>query len=92
MLTKDVTIRNESGFHIRPAQLFTEKAASFQSDVKVIVHKDADNTEVDGKSILGLMTLGLEKGSVITIATEGSDAEAALDALTSLVESGFGEA
>lgn len=92
MLSKEVTIRNESGFHIRPAQLFTEKAAAFQSAIKIITDNAPNHTEVDGKSILGLMTLGLAKGSVITIATEGPDAQEALDALVELVESGFGEA
>ncbi|MDQ1914395.1 HPr family phosphocarrier protein [Paenibacillus sp. GD4] len=91
MLTKEVTIRNESGFHIRPAQLFTEKAAEFQSSVGVKFHNGTDLTEIDGKSILGLMTLGLEKGSVITITTDGPDAGQAMEALVELVESGFGE-
>ncbi|UUZ80515.1 HPr family phosphocarrier protein [Paenibacillus sp. P26] len=92
MLSKDMTIRNASGFHIRPAQLFTEKAAAFKADITVQVQKNSDQVEVDGKSVLGLMTLGLEKGSVIRITTNGTDAQEALDALAQLVESGFGEA
>ncbi|MDO3676254.1 HPr family phosphocarrier protein [Paenibacillus ehimensis] len=92
MLTKEVTIRNASGFHIRPAQLFTEKATTFQSKIKVNFHKESDTVEADGKSILGLMTLGLEKGSVITLSADGPDEREALDSLVELVESGFGEA
>ncbi|MFD0694470.1 HPr family phosphocarrier protein [Paenibacillus sp. GCM10027628] len=92
MISKELTIRNESGFHIRPAQLFTEKAASFQSTVKIQYINEPNNVIVDGKSILGLMTLGLEKGSVITVTTDGPDEQAALDALAELVDSGFGEA
>lgn len=92
MLTKEVTIQNESGFHIRPAQLFTEKAGAYQSTVTIKYHNGSDFVDIDGKSILGLMTLGLEKGSVISIATNGPDAQEALDALVELVESGFGEA
>jgi phosphocarrier protein HPr len=90
MYSKETTIQNATGFHIRPAQLFTEKASAFQSTVKLKVN--ATNTEVDGKSILGLMTLGLEKGAVITITAEGSDEEQAVEELVKLVESGFGEA
>lgn len=90
MLTKEVTIRNATGFHIRPAQLFTEQAAKFQSQVNVLVKEQG--VKVDGKSILGLMTLGLGQGSVIEISVEGPDEEQALESLVQLVESGFGEA
>lgn len=89
MLTKEVTIRNATGFHIRPAQLFTEQAAKFQSQVNILV-KD-QGVKVDGKSILGLMTLGLSQGNVIEISADGSDEEEALESLVQLIESGFGE-
>lgn len=90
MFAKEITIQNASGFHIRPAQLFTEKAGAFQS--KILIKPQGTNTEVDGKSILGLMTLGLGKGSVITLSAEGPDEEQAVNDLSQLVESGFGEA
>lgn len=90
MLTKEVTIRNESGFHIRPAQLFTEKAAAYQS--AVMLKPEGMDAHIDGKSILGLMTLGLSKGAVIAISADGPDEAEAVDALVALVESGFGEA
>lgn len=89
MLNKEVTIRNATGFHIRPAQLFTEQAVKFQSQVNILV-KDQD-VKVDGKSILGLMTLGLSLGSVIEISADGPDEEKALESLVQLVEGGFGE-
>ena len=85
MITKETTIRNASGFHIRPSQLFVEKAAQFKS--QIILQQG-----IDGKSILGLMTLGLEKGSTLTISADGPDEKEAIEALTELVESGFGEA
>lgn len=90
MATATTTIRNESGFHVRPAQLFSETAATFQSSV--ILQPQGSSSQIDGKSILGLMTLGLTKGAVLTIITEGPDEEAALASLTKLVENGFGEA
>ncbi|MDF2922138.1 MAG: hypothetical protein K0R57_1052 [Paenibacillaceae bacterium] len=84
-----ITIRNESGFHIRPAQLFTEKAATYQSTI--LLQPEGHSAQIDGKSILGLMTLGLTKGTVLRITTEGPDEAEALDTLIKLVESGFGE-
>ncbi|WP_438448700.1 HPr family phosphocarrier protein [Gorillibacterium sp. sgz5001074] len=89
MHTRQVTIRNESGFHIRPAQLFTEKAGAYQSSVTI--QPEGTDTAVDGKSILGLMTLGLSKDAVISISAEGPDEAEAVAALAELVESGFGE-
>lgn len=89
MQTVQVTIKNESGFHIRPAQLFTEKAGAFQSSI--LLKPEGMDMAVDGKSILGLMTLGLSKDAVLTITAEGSDEAEAVRVLAELVESGFGE-
>ncbi|EXX87920.1 serine kinase [Paenibacillus darwinianus] len=90
MKSIQLTIRNEAGFHIRPAQLFTEKAGAFESTVTL--RPEGSDTVADGKSILNLMTLGLEKGSVITLSADGPDEEQAIEQLSELVESGFGEA
>ncbi|MBP1157658.1 MULTISPECIES: HPr family phosphocarrier protein [unclassified Paenibacillus] len=90
MYTKETAIRNESGFHVRPAQLFTEQAIKFESQITIQVKEP--HAETDGKSILGLMALGLEKGSMISISAEGPDEKEAVEALVALVESGFGEA
>lgn len=90
MATATATIRNESGFHVRPAQLFSETAGNYQSSV--MVQPQGSDSRIDGKSILGLMTLGLAKGEQVTIITEGPDEEEALASLTKLVEEGFGEA
>jgi len=89
MFQKLTTIRNKDGFHIRPAQLFVEKAAGYQATIKLITEEPS--AEIDGKSILGLMTLGLEKGKTLLIQAEGPDEEAAVHDLADLVESGFGE-
>ena len=81
-------LQNATGFHIRPAQLFMEKANEFKSDVKV---RNEDGMETDGKSIIGLMTMGFELGSKIIIETNGDDEELAANALLDLINSKFGE-
>lgn len=88
MITRDVVIQNASGFHVRPAQLFVEKAAEFKAKLKV---KTQSGAEVDSQSILGLMSLGLEQGAQITLVAEGEDEAEAVDALTALIQSKFGE-
>jgi phosphocarrier protein HPr len=81
-------LQNKTGFHIRPAQLFMEKANEFKANVTV---RNEDGMEADGKSILGLMTMGFECGSKIIIETNGDDEEKAGSALLELVNSKFGE-
>ena len=88
MLTKNATIRNQEGFHARPAQKFVESASKFTAHITV---KKLDGAETDGKSILGLMTLELSKGSTISIQADGVDEEKAVDSLIQLVENKFGE-
>lgn len=88
MFARAVVIQNAAGFHVRPAQLFVEKAGEFGAQITV---KTETGAEVDSKSILGLMALGLEKGTKITIEANGADAEDAVNALAALVESKFGE-
>lgn len=88
MITQEVIIKNKMGFHIRPAQLFSEKANQFKSDIKI---KTDIGIETDGKSILGLMTLGCEQGSKITITANGEDEDKAIEVLVELVKNGFGE-
>lgn len=88
MQTQQFIIVNAEGFHVRPAQLFVDQAIQFESDIKV---KNADGRETDGKSILGLMTLGLEAGSKVIVQVSGPDEMEAIHALGALIESGFGE-
>ncbi len=83
-----VQLKNKVGLHARPASLFVQTAKKFRS--KIIVRKD--DKEADAKSILGVLSLGAECGHWITIVAEGDDAEEAIQALASLVESRFGEA
>lgn len=88
MIVVEGVLQNKTGFHIRPAQLFMEKANEFTAGVMV---KNEEGMEADGKSILGLMTMGFEYGSKIIIEANGDDEELAAKALLDLVNSKFGE-
>ena len=83
-----VTLNNQYGLHARPATLFVETSNRFACDVLVV----KDGTEVNGKSIMGIMMLGAECGTSLTLKTSGPDAAEACKALRELIESGFGEA
>ncbi len=85
MLEKTVVIKNESGLHARPAANFVRLASKYKSEVTL----EKDGIAVNGKSIIGVMVLACEKGSSITIRTEGLDEKATLDALVELVENNF---
>lgn len=87
MVERSVTIRNKLGLHARPAALFVQTAARFIS--KIIVSNS--DVEVDGKSIMGVLMLAAGKGSTISIRAEGEDSKEAVNALVSLVETGFDE-
>ncbi len=80
-------IRNELGLHARAATRLVECANGFHSDVWL----QHGAKRVDGKSIMGLLTLAAGPGMVIGIETRGMDEQAAMAALTDLIESGFGE-
>jgi phosphocarrier protein len=85
---EQVTIVNPQGMHARPAAEFVKIAARFTAEITV----SKDGHAVNGKSILGVMTLAAECGSTIVIAADGPDADEAVAALVALVERGFGEA
>ena len=73
-IKKKVKIKNPQGLHARPASLFVKIANKYESDV--VVRKGSDT--VSGKSIMGLMTLAANQGSVIEIEVNGVDAEQAM--------------
>ena len=87
MVEQTVTIVNQLGLHARAAAKFVHLATRYTARVKVT----RQGREMDGKSIMGLLLLAAARGSSITIAVDGADDRAALDALVALVESGFGE-
>ena len=78
---------NRLGLHARAAARFVHLAARFSSQV----HVSRGSRTVDGKSIMGILLLAAAHGSSIAITAEGPDADAAVEALAALVESGFGE-
>ena len=87
MFSKEVEVRNPEGLHARPATFFIHKANTFKSSVWV----ENGDRKVSAKSLLGVLSLGIGKGTEITIIADGPDEEAALEGLSSLVDSGFAE-
>ena len=87
MTSRTVIVVNELGMHARAAAKFVHLATRFQSHVRVA----REAREMDGKSIMGILLLAAARGSTITISATGADEGAAVDALTALVASGFGE-
>lgn len=83
------TVVNPNGIHARPASLFIQEAKKFES--KITVENLATGKVKDAKSILGVMSLGMTKGTDIRIVAEGPDEEAAICAMQQLVDSGCGE-
>jgi phosphotransferase system HPr (HPr) family protein len=91
MVDAQITITNAAGLHARPAALFVRTAAGFESSIRVRnLSRDAAR-EADAKSILSMMTLGIEQGHIISISAEGPDEAAAIDALRTLAEGNIDE-
>ena len=82
-LTRTVVLRNKDGLHARPAAEFVKLASTFDAEVTL--------NGKDAKSLLGIMSLGLNKGASVEISGSGAEAESAVTALLQLIESGFGE-
>ena len=82
-----VKIRNRLGMHARAAVKFVQLANHFDSEINVL----KDGAQVNGKSIMGLLTLVAAWGSEVTVSASGVDADQAVDALIALVSNGFGE-
>ena len=88
MITRQVTVRNRAGVHTRPASMIVREASRFGAEF--FIRKDG--YEINGKSIIGVMTLAAEQGATLDLLFEGDDEAAAADAMEALFESGFGEA
>ncbi|MEN8151103.1 MAG: HPr family phosphocarrier protein [Planctomycetota bacterium] len=86
--TRELTLVNSHGLHLRPSSKFVSIANEFEAEVFVSVN---GMDEGNGKSILALSSQAAEKGSRMRIRTLGPDAKAAIEALAELVKTGFGE-
>lgn len=87
MIKKEVTITNNIGLHARPATFFIQKANTFKSSIWI----EKDDRKVNAKSLLGVLSLGIAQGMSIIIVADGSDENAAVDGLITLIETGLSE-
>ncbi len=83
----EITLTNQHGLHARPATLFVQLANKYEAQIQVI----KGDLVVDGKSVTSMLTLGAEKGTRLRITAAGPDADQAVEELTELLKSGFGE-
>lgn len=87
MFSKEVEVQNQVGLHARPATFFIQKANEFKSSIWV----EKDERKVNAKSLLGVLSLGITKGTVINIIADGVDEEEAVNTLSNLIASNFTE-
>ncbi len=87
MLTREVTINNQVGLHARPATFFIQKANEFKSSIWI----EKDDRKVNAKSLLGVLSLGIVKGTTVNLVADGSDEKEALNTLAALIASDFTE-
>ena len=87
MIEREVTVRNRAGLHTRPASMIVRTASQFESAIFL----RRDNYEINGKSVIGVMTLAAEQGATLTLVVDGEDEAAAADAIAALFDDGFGE-
>lgn len=83
LIKKELIVKNKQGLHARPAAVFVQVANRFDS--RITVRRDEE--EVNGKSIMGILMLGAENGSLIIIEADGSDAQKALEELEKIISS-----
>ncbi len=87
MVVREVTVTNRAGLHTRPASMIVRTASRFKAEFFI----QKDSYEINGKSIIGVMTLAAEQGSTLTLLFEGDDEDDAAHAVVELFENGFGE-
>ena len=87
MVSKEFTIKNKMGLHMRPANVFVTEMTKFSSDVNIIF----DGKAINGKSIMNIMAACIKCGSEIKIVCNGVDEAEMHESASSLIESGFGD-
>ena len=85
MFVKEVTVENQVGLHARPATFFIQKANEYKSSIWV----EKEERRVNAKSLLGILSLGITKGTTINLIADGPDEEEAVSALVELITSNF---
>ena len=87
LLTQDMVVTNSLGMHLRPSQRLVQTVLKFSCEVYI----QKEGHRVNAKSIMGLLTLAASCGARLSVSCEGEDAEAAMEAIRRLIDSGFGE-
>ncbi|MCR5088436.1 MAG: HPr family phosphocarrier protein [Oscillospiraceae bacterium] len=87
MISKEVVINNQVGLHARPATFFIQKANEFKSSIWV----EKEERRVNAKSLLGVLSLGIVKGTAVKIIADGVDEDEAIETLSALIDSDFVE-
>ena len=87
MSQQNVTVKNKTGLHARPAALFVQTANKFKSEVFI----EKEGKKVNAKSIMGVMSLAVSQGTQIIVSAQGEDEKEAVNKLVELIESKFGE-
>ena len=82
MISKEITVRCESGLHNKQATYFVQKANEFAADIWI----ENGSRKMNAKSLLGIMSLGIVSGAEVVLSAQGADAEAAMDALEDLLQ------
>ena len=87
MVKREMAITNNIGLHARPATFFIQKANTFKSSVWI----EKDDRKVNAKSLLGVLSLGIAKGMVVTLIADGVDENEAVNGLINLVQTGLAD-
>ena len=87
MVSKTIVVQNQVGLHARPATFFIQKSNEFKSSIWI----EKEERKVNAKSLLGVLSLGITKGTQIDIIADGVDEEEAVAALEALIESNFND-
>ena len=85
MYTREAVVNNQVGLHARPATFFIQKANEFKCSIWV----EKDERRVNAKSLLGVLSLGVVKGTAINLIADGVDEKEAVDGLIDLISGNF---
>lgn len=83
VIKKKIIVKNKQGLHARPAAVFVQVANKFEA--RITIRRNDNDEEVNGKSIMGILMLGVEKGTPIIIEAEGDDAIRAMEELEKII-------